>query len=156
MLSCFLFFSFFLSFSKTVVDLSISFVALLILCVCAHWCVYLFLWAMVGMWFCSMDFMLLGGKLGHASRRAMLQQLHGVTMYSHDEHHTTTSYCWNERGKGALADTQKHPQLSCWFVCVRPSVRMSTFFMALCHLNMPSAVSPCLDCFGTGWVMWPL
>nr|XP_054603067.1 syntaxin-binding protein 5-like isoform X12 [Nothobranchius furzeri] len=33
---------------------------------------------------------------GHASRRAMLQQLHGVTMYSHDEHHTT-SYCWNER-----------------------------------------------------------
>ncbi|XP_032424364.1 syntaxin-binding protein 5-like isoform X6 [Xiphophorus hellerii] len=34
---------------------------------------------------------------GHASRRAMLQQLHGVTMYSHDEHHTTASYCWNER-----------------------------------------------------------
>ncbi|XP_041857649.1 syntaxin-binding protein 5-like isoform X10 [Melanotaenia boesemani] len=34
---------------------------------------------------------------GHASRRAMLQQLHGVTMYSHDEHHTTTSYCWSER-----------------------------------------------------------
>ncbi|KAM6934824.1 syntaxin-binding protein 5-like isoform 3-T3 [Xenentodon cancila] len=36
-------------------------------------------------------------EVGHASRRAMLQQLHGVTMYSHDEHHTTTSYCWNER-----------------------------------------------------------
>ncbi|KAF7216101.1 transcript variant X3 [Nothobranchius furzeri] len=35
-------------------------------------------------------------EVGHASRRAMLQQLHGVTMYSHDEHHTT-SYCWNER-----------------------------------------------------------
>ncbi|XP_072253422.1 syntaxin-binding protein 5-like isoform X13 [Leuresthes tenuis] len=34
---------------------------------------------------------------GHASRRAMLQQFHGVTMYSHDEHHTTTSYCWSER-----------------------------------------------------------
>ncbi|KAM9709520.1 syntaxin-binding protein 5-like isoform 20-T20 [Menidia menidia] len=34
---------------------------------------------------------------GHASRRAMLQQLHGVTMYSHDEHHTTTSYCWSDR-----------------------------------------------------------
>uniref|UniRef100_A0AAQ5Y808 Syntaxin-binding protein 5-like n=1 Tax=Amphiprion ocellaris TaxID=80972 RepID=A0AAQ5Y808_AMPOC len=34
---------------------------------------------------------------GHASRRAMLQQLHGVTMYSHDEHHTTASYCWSER-----------------------------------------------------------
>ncbi|XP_061578927.1 syntaxin-binding protein 5-like, partial [Cololabis saira] len=34
---------------------------------------------------------------GHASRRAMLQQFHGVTMYSHDEHHTTTSYCWTER-----------------------------------------------------------
>lgn len=33
----------------------------------------------------------------------MLQQLHGVTMYSHDEHHTTTSYCWSERGKGASA-----------------------------------------------------
>ncbi|XP_051938040.1 syntaxin-binding protein 5-like isoform X13 [Hippocampus zosterae] len=34
---------------------------------------------------------------GFASRRAMLQQLHGVTMYSHDEHHTTTSYCWSDR-----------------------------------------------------------
>ncbi|XP_036814681.1 syntaxin-binding protein 5-like isoform X2 [Oncorhynchus mykiss] len=33
---------------------------------------------------------------GHASRRAMLQQLHGVSMYSHDEHHTT-SYNWSER-----------------------------------------------------------
>ncbi|KAM6986073.1 syntaxin-binding protein 5-like isoform 4-T4 [Aplochiton taeniatus] len=33
---------------------------------------------------------------GYASRRAMLQQLHGVSMYSHDEHHTT-SYCWTER-----------------------------------------------------------
>ncbi|XP_072253419.1 syntaxin-binding protein 5-like isoform X10 [Leuresthes tenuis] len=36
-------------------------------------------------------------EVGHASRRAMLQQFHGVTMYSHDEHHTTTSYCWSER-----------------------------------------------------------
>ncbi|XP_049449183.1 syntaxin-binding protein 5-like isoform X6 [Epinephelus fuscoguttatus] len=34
---------------------------------------------------------------GYASRRAMLQQLHGVTMYSHDEHHTTAPYCWSER-----------------------------------------------------------
>ncbi|XP_050926135.1 syntaxin-binding protein 5-like isoform X6 [Lates calcarifer] len=34
---------------------------------------------------------------GYASRRAMLQQLHGVTMYSHDEHHTTSPYCWSER-----------------------------------------------------------
>ncbi|KAM8858114.1 syntaxin-binding protein 5-like isoform 4-T4 [Synchiropus picturatus] len=39
---------------------------------------------------------------GYASRRAMLQQLHGVTMYSHDEHHTTTTttttpYSWSER-----------------------------------------------------------
>uniref|UniRef100_A0AAY4BNI8 Syntaxin-binding protein 5-like n=1 Tax=Denticeps clupeoides TaxID=299321 RepID=A0AAY4BNI8_9TELE len=33
---------------------------------------------------------------GYASRRAMLQQLHGVSMYSHDEHHAT-SYCWSER-----------------------------------------------------------
>ncbi|XP_044072874.1 syntaxin-binding protein 5-like isoform X9 [Siniperca chuatsi] len=34
---------------------------------------------------------------GYASRRAMLQQLHGVTMYSHDEHHTTAPYCWSDR-----------------------------------------------------------
>ncbi|XP_072542736.1 syntaxin-binding protein 5-like isoform X6 [Salminus brasiliensis] len=33
---------------------------------------------------------------GYPSRRAMLQQLHGVTMYSHDEHHTST-YSWSER-----------------------------------------------------------
>ncbi|XP_024142382.1 syntaxin-binding protein 5-like isoform X9 [Oryzias melastigma] len=45
---------------------------------------------------CSPVFYLLDN--GHASRRAMLQQLHGVTMYSHDEHHTTTTpYCWTER-----------------------------------------------------------
>ncbi|XP_034741995.1 syntaxin-binding protein 5-like isoform X5 [Etheostoma cragini] len=34
---------------------------------------------------------------GYASRRAMLQQLHGVAMYSHDEHHATAPYCWSER-----------------------------------------------------------
>ncbi|XP_058510241.1 syntaxin-binding protein 5-like isoform X7 [Solea solea] len=34
---------------------------------------------------------------GYASRRAMLQQFHGVTMYSHDEHHTQSPYCWSER-----------------------------------------------------------
>ncbi|TSQ01558.1 Syntaxin-binding protein 5-like [Bagarius yarrelli] len=33
---------------------------------------------------------------GYPSRRAMLQQLHGVSMYSHDEHHVTT-YSWSER-----------------------------------------------------------
>ncbi|XP_065107697.1 syntaxin-binding protein 5-like isoform X5 [Paramisgurnus dabryanus] len=33
---------------------------------------------------------------GYPSRRAMLQQLHGVSMYSHDEHHIT-SYSWSER-----------------------------------------------------------
>ncbi|TRY91852.1 hypothetical protein DNTS_027196 [Danionella cerebrum] len=33
---------------------------------------------------------------GYPSRRAMLQQLHGVSMYSHDEHHITT-YNWSER-----------------------------------------------------------
>ncbi|XP_048862282.1 syntaxin-binding protein 5-like isoform X2 [Brienomyrus brachyistius] len=33
---------------------------------------------------------------GYASRRAMLQQLHGVSMYSHDEHHGT-AYSWSER-----------------------------------------------------------
>lgn len=32
----------------------------------------------------------------------MLQQLHGVTMYSHDEHHTSAPYCWSERGKGGF------------------------------------------------------
>lgn len=66
-----------------------------------------------------------GGQLGHASRRAMLQQLHGVTMYSHDEHHTTASYCWNERGKGALADTQTHLRTTVLLNCLHPSVRQS-------------------------------
>ncbi|XP_073768257.1 syntaxin-binding protein 5-like isoform X25 [Danio rerio] len=33
---------------------------------------------------------------GYPSRRAMLQQLHGVSMYSHDEHHIT-NYSWSER-----------------------------------------------------------
>ncbi|XP_061092280.1 syntaxin-binding protein 5-like isoform X2 [Conger conger] len=35
---------------------------------------------------------------GFASRRAMLHQLHGVSMYSHEEHHThTTAYSWGEK-----------------------------------------------------------
>ncbi|XP_066563061.1 syntaxin-binding protein 5-like [Amia ocellicauda] len=33
---------------------------------------------------------------GYASRRAMLQQLHGVSIYSHDEHHAAT-YSWSEK-----------------------------------------------------------
>lgn len=55
-----------------------------------------FLWVMLGLpiW---------GSRVGYASRRAMLQQLHGVTMYSHDEHHTSAPYCWSERGKGSSA-----------------------------------------------------
>ncbi|KTF87147.1 hypothetical protein cypCar_00006857 [Cyprinus carpio] len=43
---------------------------------------------------------------GYASRRAMLQQLHGVSMYSHDEHHITT-YSWSERGKEGLFEGHK-------------------------------------------------
>lgn len=45
--------------------------------------------------------------IGYASRRAMLQQLHGVTMYSHDEHHTST-YSWTERGKGGRTPSASH------------------------------------------------
>ncbi|XP_056435769.1 syntaxin-binding protein 5-like isoform X1 [Gadus chalcogrammus] len=36
---------------------------------------------------------------GHTSRRAMLQQLHGVSMYSHDEHHSPAAYCWSEKAE---------------------------------------------------------
>ncbi|XP_029314477.1 syntaxin-binding protein 5-like isoform X7 [Cottoperca gobio] len=36
-------------------------------------------------------------EVGYASRRAMLQQFHGVTMYSHDEHHTTAPYSWTDK-----------------------------------------------------------
>ncbi|XP_034042698.1 syntaxin-binding protein 5-like isoform X9 [Thalassophryne amazonica] len=61
---------------------------------------------------------------GYASRRAMLQQLHGVTMYSHDEHHTTTTpYCWSERGKRASATNRCCP--SQYYTCVSLSVHQS-------------------------------
>ncbi|XP_034068761.1 syntaxin-binding protein 5-like isoform X8 [Gymnodraco acuticeps] len=36
-------------------------------------------------------------EVGYASRRAMLQQFHGVTMYSHDEHHSTPPYSWTDK-----------------------------------------------------------
>ncbi|XP_063744213.1 syntaxin-binding protein 5-like isoform X5 [Eleginops maclovinus] len=36
-------------------------------------------------------------EVGYTSRRAMLQQFHGVTMYSHDEHHSTPPYSWTEK-----------------------------------------------------------
>ncbi|CAL8357500.1 unnamed protein product [Arctogadus glacialis] len=37
-------------------------------------------------------------EVGYTSRRAMLQQLHGVSMYSVDEHHSPAAYCWSEKG----------------------------------------------------------
>lgn len=49
----------------------------------------------------------------------MLQQLHGVTMYSHDEHHTSASYCWSERGKGASATI---PSTAVLLIITRPSI----------------------------------
>lgn len=49
----------------------------------------------------------------------MLQQLHGVTMYSHDEHHTSAPYCWNERGKGASAT---NPSTAVLVIITRPSI----------------------------------
>lgn len=49
----------------------------------------------------------------------MLQQLHGVTMYSHDEHHTSAPYCWSERGKGASATM---PSTGVLLVIIRPSI----------------------------------
>lgn len=52
----------------------------------------------------------------------MLQQLHGVTMYSHDEHHSTTSYCWSDRGKRASA-TNASPAVL--LTTVRQNVRPS-------------------------------
>ncbi|KAF3842940.1 hypothetical protein F7725_001789 [Dissostichus mawsoni] len=40
------------------------------------------------------------GPSGYASRRAMLQQFHGVTMYSHDEHHSPPPppFSWTDKG----------------------------------------------------------
>ncbi|MGH0153612.1 UNVERIFIED_CONTAM: hypothetical protein FKN15_051578 [Acipenser sinensis] len=35
-------------------------------------------------------------EVGYASRRAMLQQLHGISIYSQDEHHSA-SYTWSEK-----------------------------------------------------------
>lgn len=66
----------------------------------------------------------------------MLQQFHGVTMYSHDEHHSNTAYCWSERGKGASAT---NPSTAVLLMNIRPSVRqslsMSVRHVALFHLK---------------------
>lgn len=69
---------------------------------------------------CSVGFMFRAHVAGYASRRAMLQQLHGVTMYSHDEHHTattTTPYSWTERGKGASANDPSTGTCVCQSTC---------------------------------------
>lgn len=66
---------------------------------------------------CYMGVSCCGGRVGYASRRAMLQQFHGVTMYSHDEHPTSAPYCWSERGKGASA---AHPSTAV-LLSTRPS-----------------------------------
>lgn len=99
-------------------------------CLDGYTSVYLFLW-----WW-PLCFVLwgscCGGQIGHASRRAMLQQLHGVTMYSHDEHHSTTSYCWSDRGKRASA-TNASPAVL--LTTLRPSVRMSVRPVDLYHLK---------------------
>lgn len=74
----------------------------------------------------------------------MLQQLHGVTMYSHDEHHTTTPYCWSERGKGASATTAVHLNN------IRSSVSQHVLRpVALFHLKHTRVLAHVLKC-GSG------
>lgn len=104
------------SFSGTAVYLSVLSVFWLGGCVCV--CDSL---GHGGVWFVKWR-SCCGGRIGYASRRAMLHQLHGVAMYSHDEHHTTAPYCWSERGKGASAT---NPSTAVLLIIIRPSVRQS-------------------------------
>lgn len=91
----------------------------------------------------------LGAQVGYASRRAMLQQLHGVTMYSHDEHHTSAPYCWSERGKGASATK---PSTDVVLLILRPSVRLSVRQSVLWSLKTcPEPAALVLMC--RRWVM---
>lgn len=86
---------------------------------------YVFLWVMLRL-------VIWGSWVGYASRRAMLQQLHGVAMYSHDEHHISAPYCWSERGKGASAT---NPSTAVLVIHVRPSVTMSVRHVGLFHVK---------------------
>lgn len=70
----------------------------------------------------------------------MLQQLHGVTMYSHDEHHTSAPYCWSERGKGASAT---NPSTAVLLVIIRPSI--SQYVSPSCG---PVLSKTCLEAVG--------
>lgn len=81
-----------------------------------------------------------GARVGYASRRAMLQQLHGVTMYSHDEHHTSAPYCWSERGKGASAT---NPSTAVLLIIIRPSI--SQYVSPSCG---PVPSKTCLEAVG--------
>lgn len=102
---------------------------------------------------CSMvGFHVVAAQSGYASRRAMLQQLHGVTMYSHDEHHANAPYCWSERGKGASATrkdqqpTTKSTNLHCCpaddYTCVCQSVSPSVSLSCLRHVSAGSSFLP--------------
>lgn len=110
---------------------------------------------------CSMvvGFHVVAAQSGYASRRAMLQQLHGVTMYSHDEHHANAPYCWSERGKGASAarnnnskiqQTQSAVLLMITRASVSQSIRLSvrpvsnTFLVAaaFCPDSFNDVISP--------------
>lgn len=151
-------------------------VGMMILCsVCVSVCVHLDGWWGVGAWrclflcffgffvflCCSMvvGFHVVAAQSGYASRRAMLQQLHGVTMYSHDEHHANAPYCWSERGKGASAarnnnskiqQTQSAVLLMITSASVSQSIRLSvrpvsnTFLVAaaFCPDSFNDVISP--------------
>lgn len=69
----------------------------------------------------------------------MLQQLHGVTMYSHDEHHTSAPYCWSERGKGASATK---PSTAENYTSIRQSVCQSVLWPCFVQ-NVPASGRSC-------------
>ncbi|XP_038657863.1 syntaxin-binding protein 5-like isoform X2 [Scyliorhinus canicula] len=80
---------------------------------------------------------------GHTSRRAMLQQLHGISIFSHDEHHAS-SYSWSEKeSKENSVNRSRSSSVSSIDKESKEAIT-ALYFMESFSRKMDSTLSPCL------------
>ncbi|XP_041066818.1 syntaxin-binding protein 5-like [Carcharodon carcharias] len=80
---------------------------------------------------------------GHTSRRAMLQQLHGISIFSHDEHHAS-SYSWSEKESKENSFNRSRSSSVSSIDKESKEAITALYFMESFGRKMDSTLSPCL------------
>ncbi|XP_072441393.1 syntaxin-binding protein 5-like [Chiloscyllium punctatum] len=82
-------------------------------------------------------------EVGHTSRRAMLQQLHGISIFSHDEHHAS-SYSWSEKESKENSFNRSRSSSVSSIDKESKEAITALYFMESFSRKMDSTLSPCL------------